>query len=177
MNCSPAHFNLYCGAILHYHENNYTAIIVGVLSAITALAVGFIAYKAQKTQVKSIISTFRSEWKKEIRDLFSDFISIATLMHFRVSRNKKYILCSAADDVYAELLKKQVSILIMLDKTKDYYHEIEVMMNKIADNIAEENSAEDVGKLIDDLIDKANIITEKAWTDMQRDIGIKITKH
>ncbi len=144
--------------------------ISGFSGAMVALAVGLMAYFGSRNQVRSSRAEFRRIWQHEFKEFMGKFITRSVRIQYELRNNKNYFGSSESGQFFDDLVESKVRVDLMLDNSDKKFNEVKRLMSLLLNVIGDEKS-DDIGNIINDLRAEANIIVEKTWVDIRKDIN------
>ena len=142
---------------------------VGVTGALVAFAVGYMAYRGQRYQIRAAKAQFRHDWQKEIKELIARFVSLIAVISYELQADSNYLTEKNSNKIYGDLIEVYVRIGIMLDRkqpyTKDMSRVLELLVNAV-----KTGRTDRLNDLSAELTTIANGVVEKTWIDINDDI-------
>ncbi|UPK86851.1 hypothetical protein [Pseudomonas sp. A2] len=146
--------------------------LIGIASICATFLVGYFAYKVQQNQIKATAANFRHEWRSELREKVSEYISKIAIIHYKVDRDSGYLNSAESDSVYGEVIRVQASISLMLNHKKKLERELVELM-VACDTILKSGKMAGLTSEVNKLNEKANEVLDTAWLKMKEDVGLK----
>ncbi|MDR3096993.1 MAG: hypothetical protein LBV73_07955 [Paraburkholderia sp.] len=143
---------------------------VGAGSALIALVVGVLAYRAQKRQVQSATANIRKEWQGQLRDAISKFVGTVTYIGEELDTNPKFRAAVESRRAYREMVEAQALVHLLLDPRKDSSKKIVKLTRDLVDETWDRDRNE-LSNLLRELIAESIAVLEQAWEDIKNDLN------
>lgn len=145
---------------------------IGIGSILTSIAVAWITHNNQIIQNKSKIAELRQRWLESLRQEIATYSSLCLIIAANYHLNDKFYKTSECSGLFRELYASHSNLVLMMEQGKDYTIIIRSMMDDIRQSLdsKDTNKMQDLKALIDALNEQANVLLEKAWSDIKCDL-------
>ena len=145
---------------------------VGLTGALVALSVGYMALIGQRNQIRALRANFRHDWQRELKQLIGKIIVTSVRMKYELENDQDYLKKPDSNELFCNLVEAQVGIEVMLDRAKEYTHEIIEIVESLV-NAAKASDGDELDKMANKLIIDSNKLVEQVWRDIRNDLDGK----
>lgn len=145
---------------------------VGLTGALVALSVGYMALIGQRNQIRAMRANFRHDWQRELKQLIGKIIVTSVRMKYELENDPDYLKKPDSNELFCNLVEARVGIEVMLDRAKQYTHEIIEIIDSLV-KAAKTSDGDKLDEMANKLIVDSNKLIEQVWRDIRNDLDGK----
>lgn len=155
-------------------DTDWATVAPSAAGVIVALIVAWLTVRVQRNQISSNLSNFRHQWMVELRLCVAEYLQSIVTRSVKNQNDKEWLGSSEDFELYRRIMVLTVQFELLLsrdDEVTSVIFELDNRIMKMLYGLSPGDSSTPIIELVNQLKDLLRRELEKAWIDVQRDVG------